>query len=233
MRIRTQTDSKCASLCEYATLNRHPEQVSDGLFRVHPFFDPRDLVQVKYEMLQMLRGRGAGWAAASTQGPPAGSQADRRCLDLYLGYTKGRTRAAHSRLAMARGQTVWHLSASAQYRKGAGAAPKKGLTANAASEASHPTVVRNMAECEKQYEILRRQALEPGETTTCNGLELAFIERRGLAAWMAYVPPCPPPGAGSADLQIAETETPGCDLILALAALVLGDRLEEQDDRAD
>ena len=90
-----------------------------------------------------------------------------------------------------------------------------------------------MAECEKQYETLRRQALDTGKTTTGNGLELAFIERRGLAAWIEYVPPCPPPGAASVDLQIAETETPGYDLILALAALVLGDRLEEQDDRAE
>ncbi|MBU1662516.1 MAG: hypothetical protein KKD28_13705 [Chloroflexi bacterium] len=36
-----------------------------------------------------------------------------------------------------------------------------------------------------QYEILRRQALETGENPNCNGLEQAFIESRGLAAFFA------------------------------------------------
>ena len=84
-----------------------------------------------------------------------------------------------------------------------------------------------------QYEILRCQALEIGENSDCNGLEMAFIECRGLAAWIAYVPPDLSPGATMAGLQTSETENPGSDLILALAELVLGDRLEEQDDQTD
>jgi hypothetical protein len=84
-----------------------------------------------------------------------------------------------------------------------------------------------MSECTRQYENLRRQALEAGEISHGNGLEQAFIERRGLAAWISNVPP------GATSVQMTETGTPSCDLILALAALVLGDRLEEQDDRTD
>jgi transposase len=49
-----------------ATLNPHPEQVKDVLFQSHPFFDPRDLVQVKYEMLRrvIVDGQTVGTAAA-------------------------------------------------------------------------------------------------------------------------------------------------------------------------
>lgn len=81
-----------------------------------------------------------------------------------------------------------------------------------------------------QYEILRCQALETEEISKGNALEMAYIECRGLVAWIAYVLPCLSFVAASADLQTAETENPGYDLILALADLVLGDRLEEQDD---
>lgn len=38
-----------------ATLNPHPEQVRDGLFSAHDFFDPSDLLQVKYEMLRRVQ----------------------------------------------------------------------------------------------------------------------------------------------------------------------------------
>ena len=36
------------------TLNPHPERVSDLLFQTYVFFDPCDLVQVKYEMLRRV-----------------------------------------------------------------------------------------------------------------------------------------------------------------------------------
>ena len=35
-----------------STLNPHPEAVTDPLFKQNPFFDPRDLLQVRYEMLR-------------------------------------------------------------------------------------------------------------------------------------------------------------------------------------
>jgi hypothetical protein len=36
-------------------LHRRPEEVTDPLFQEGDFFDPRDLVQVKYEMLRRVR----------------------------------------------------------------------------------------------------------------------------------------------------------------------------------
>ncbi|MHB8255435.1 MAG: helix-turn-helix domain-containing protein [Acidiferrobacter sp.] len=42
--------------------NPHPERVTAPLFRTHAFFDPRDLVQVKYEMLRRVQIDGAAKA---------------------------------------------------------------------------------------------------------------------------------------------------------------------------
>lgn len=51
-------DAKSKILREAGTLNPHPEKVTDELFRSDRFFDPRDLVQVKYEMLKRSRIEG-------------------------------------------------------------------------------------------------------------------------------------------------------------------------------
>ncbi len=47
-------DPKAASLVEDGTLNPFPERVSDPKFLQSDFFDPRDVVQVKYEMLRRV-----------------------------------------------------------------------------------------------------------------------------------------------------------------------------------
>jgi transposase len=47
-------DPKAAALREEGTLNPFPERVSDPRFREGEFFDPRDAVQVKYEMLRRV-----------------------------------------------------------------------------------------------------------------------------------------------------------------------------------
>ena len=48
-------DPKSRALRADAALNPHPEAVSDALFRDDPFFDARDVVQVRYEMLRRVR----------------------------------------------------------------------------------------------------------------------------------------------------------------------------------
>jgi transposase len=62
-----RSDPKCEALREQAALNPHPEQVTDVLFQTHLFFDPRDLVQVKYEMLRrvLIEGQPVGATAAA------------------------------------------------------------------------------------------------------------------------------------------------------------------------
>ena len=50
------SDEKLRALRQSRTLHPHPEQVRDPLFTSgSPFFDSRDLVQVKYELLRRVR----------------------------------------------------------------------------------------------------------------------------------------------------------------------------------
>ena len=48
-------DPKTETLLQEGTLNLSPEKVSDPKFQQEEFFDPRDVVQVKYEMLRRVR----------------------------------------------------------------------------------------------------------------------------------------------------------------------------------
>jgi len=54
MRTEHQPDSKVERLRTYGALNRNPERVTEGFFTECEFCDPRDLVQVKYEMLRLV-----------------------------------------------------------------------------------------------------------------------------------------------------------------------------------
>jgi len=47
-------DVKAETLRAHGALHPHPQMVRDPLFGSHEFFDPRDLVQVKYEMLRRV-----------------------------------------------------------------------------------------------------------------------------------------------------------------------------------
>src|SRR5712691_4936365 len=51
-------DPKNLALRQQGSLNPHPEQVTDELFLTNEFFDARDLVQVKYEMLRRVESEG-------------------------------------------------------------------------------------------------------------------------------------------------------------------------------
>jgi transposase len=51
-------DPKAEALRRHSCLNLHPEKVADPLFGDSDFFDARDLVQVKYEMLRRVRAQG-------------------------------------------------------------------------------------------------------------------------------------------------------------------------------
>ncbi len=64
---RRPADAKTRSLKEHGCLNPHAETVRDELFLSNGFFDPRDLLQVRYEMLRRVREDGVpvSHAAAS------------------------------------------------------------------------------------------------------------------------------------------------------------------------
>jgi transposase len=51
-------DAKLQALKEGGTANPHAQDVKDDAFAENDFFDPRDLVQVRYEMLRRVRKEG-------------------------------------------------------------------------------------------------------------------------------------------------------------------------------
>ena len=64
-RPETRPDPKQAALAAARCLNPHPEQVTDPEFLASDFFDARDVVQVKYEMVRKVKAEGAPVTAAA------------------------------------------------------------------------------------------------------------------------------------------------------------------------
>ena len=62
---RRARDGKAQELAASRTLNPRPEAVVDEGFRSAEFFDARDLVQVKYEMVRQVESDGASVSAAA------------------------------------------------------------------------------------------------------------------------------------------------------------------------
>ncbi len=58
MKPEPERDEKARALKKHRALNPKPERVTDERFRTEEFFDPRDLVQVKYEMLRRVHEAG-------------------------------------------------------------------------------------------------------------------------------------------------------------------------------
>ena len=60
MAVRSsRRDAKADALRAHGALHPRPQAVQAPLFASHDFFDPRDLVQVKYEMLRQVDVEGA------------------------------------------------------------------------------------------------------------------------------------------------------------------------------
>jgi transposase len=62
---RASEDPKVAALREARCLNPRPEEVTDSAFLAQEFFDARDAVQVKYEMVRRVRVDGGSVTAAA------------------------------------------------------------------------------------------------------------------------------------------------------------------------
>src|SRR5438445_13738277 len=61
------SDEKLKALRQSHTLHPHPDQVRDPLFTTgSAFFDPRDLIQVKYELLRQVRVDGESVSHAAS-----------------------------------------------------------------------------------------------------------------------------------------------------------------------
>ena len=64
-RRQGRRDPQEAALAEARCLTPHPEQVTDPEFLASEFFDARDAVQVKYEMVRKVQAGGAPVTAAA------------------------------------------------------------------------------------------------------------------------------------------------------------------------
>lgn len=60
-------DDKAEVLRKRGCLNPDPDRISDELFSSSEFFDPRDLVQVKYEMLRSVRAENRAVSRAAAE----------------------------------------------------------------------------------------------------------------------------------------------------------------------
>ena len=192
-------DPKSEALAQDGVLNPHPEAVRDALFAGNPFFDAKDLVQVRYEMVRrhQVDGVAISEAAASVrrhpanllQGPeraadgwarrsaaePARSQG--RPQDLRRGRClRGRSQSRKPRaddLAMSR------RDRGTLRRQGAPAQP--GAGAGAQKKTNQSSLIVASADAADTYEKLRAAVLH-AEPTACPGL--GILRRRGLAAWI-------------------------------------------------
>jgi transposase len=54
-RCKMSKNSKAKLLNKKGCLNTKPQQVKDEIFEKYDFFDPRDLIQVKYEMIRKVK----------------------------------------------------------------------------------------------------------------------------------------------------------------------------------
>jgi len=96
MRRRKLRDLKLITLLEQGTANPRPEAVRDPAFQQSEFFDPRDMVQVKYEMLRRVRadrqsvsGAAAGFGVSRPTFYKAKSDFDRAGLAGLLPVKRG------------------------------------------------------------------------------------------------------------------------------------------------
>ena len=65
MESKNGSTAKRKILSQNGTLNKNPDKVADNNFKNIAFFDPNDIVQVKYEMLRSTQKEGVGILKAS------------------------------------------------------------------------------------------------------------------------------------------------------------------------
>jgi transposase len=58
MKAAHRLDLKAQFLAQCGALHLHPDRVQDALFHGSTFFDPRDLIQVRYEVVRRYRVNG-------------------------------------------------------------------------------------------------------------------------------------------------------------------------------
>jgi hypothetical protein len=197
--------SKRDALKRHGTLNPHPDVVTDPLFQTGDFFDPDDLVQVKYEMLRRVRvdkhpvsqsasafgfSRPTYYQAEADfqrdgvmgllpekRGPPPRPQAHVGCSGLRCPTPCKRSVRPPSGFGRSHSAAVRHNGPPAQHRTRVGPAGKKTPLnpANGARNTAEPQALISA------YEELREEA---AGSSSSGGLGMALFLGQGMVAWM-------------------------------------------------
>jgi transposase len=207
-------------------LNPHPEQVTDELFQTREFFDPRDLVQVKYEMLRRVETEGLpvkGSAAAFGFSRPSFYQAQASLhqggLPALMPQKRG-PKQAHKLTA----EVLAFIRETRQADPGLRSAALVSRIQDRYGIAVHPrSVERALARSQKKtavnealpqsaaatdwvarYEQLRKDVL----TQAIGGsLGLILFLRQGMTAWMRTCACAPTPGPAPSRESVQPSKT--------------------------
>ena len=215
-------DPKAHFLAQRGALHPHPEQVQDALFRGGTFFDPRDLIQVRYEMVRRYRidGQPAPQVARSfgvsrqslyllarafrdlglpglvpTQARTQGAPTSvpTRCWPSLVPACRRVPRADPRRAAHRRSGSTWASASIAAHWNGDWRPGKKTPQADPAVESAVPSSLDLTA----RYERLRAGVLLRGSP---DSHEAALVVHRGIPGWLDFArrlgegrsPPDPP-----------------------------------------
>ncbi len=190
----TRKNDKAENLRKLGTLNRRPERVNDPRFLSDPFFDPRDLVQVRCEMLRRVSREGQSVSESARNfgvSRPTWYHAARAFEESGLAGLvpeRPRPRRAHKL-----DDTVVEALAEAR-RAAASESPCTGAASNALWTVPKKTLNRTPAPpaCPRQraedYERLRRTRND----RVAGRSGRAVLIHRGMAAWFAVLDAAPP-----------------------------------------
>ena len=236
----SKRDPKSAALAQDGVLNPNPEAVRDRMFTSNPFFDAKDLVQVRYEMVRRHQVDGIAISeAAATFGVtrptfykaqstlqtaglpgllPSSARSQRRPQGLSRGdCVRGRPQSCQPRgdhFAMSRGDrgTLRRQGASTQ----------SGARAGAQKKTTQSVLIVPPADARDRYEQLRAAVLRT-EPAACPGL--GILRRRGLAAWIRALGREPHVEAACCDhrpaLAVSHDPSPAPNDITRLLASIL------------
>ena len=223
--------AKAEALLEEGTLNASAEQVRDPKFQEGEFFDPRDAVQVKYEMLRRVRVENTSVTDATGEygvSRPTYYQAQARFTEAGIAglvpKKRGPSRASQNRRGgvgvsqAAGGCRPTHQGARASHAgsrgfraEGAskdnrtGAGSKKNFSVNSETLENRPAPAStDSTSLASRYESLRRAALgDPVPPESRSGL--VVLLRRGLWGWARVLPTLPPPQASHSSVSSSPT----------------------------
>jgi len=221
-----EPDTKLRTLQQQGTLNPRPKAVRDELFLQDDFFDPRDLVQVKYEMLRRVRTEGKSVTDAAANfgfSRPSFYQAqsafEQDGLAGLVPHKRG-PKQAHklTEEVLAFIGEVRQQEPSIRLPDLGNriqlAAPSKKTPLNEHADA--PAVRQDLA---AHYEQLRRDAIGR-PTGSGEGLGLALFLQRGMTAWMQAWSECAGHGEPATRSQSGAKETIPVDMRSQITTLL-------------